>query len=133
MNKMKKTIAGIAALAALALGGAVFAQAQGGSQPQVQSSQAAGESANGPDGDTIQSGDQTTPDQPGAAGGSQQSTDGADQGAADAPDQGATDASDQGATDSPDQTGSESADQSDGPGGHADPAGNVDNQFEGQQ
>jgi len=118
MNKMKKTIAGIAALAALALGGAVFAQAQGGSQPQVQSSQAAGESASGPDGDTIQSGDQTTPDQPGAAGGSQQqSTDGADQGAADATD----------------QSGSESGDQSDGPGGHADPAGNVDNQFEGQQ
>ena len=126
MTKMKKTIAGIAALAALALGGAVFAQAQGGSQPQVQASQGTGESVNGPDGDTIQSGDQTTPDQPGAASGNEQQS-------ADGPDQGAADASDQGGTDAPDQTGSESGSQSDGPGGHADPAGNVDNQFEGQQ
>jgi hypothetical protein len=121
MTKLKKTIAAIAALGSLALGGAVLAQAQSGSAPQVQSAPAKVKSApakaeptGGPDTDTVQSGDQTTPDQPGAASGSeQQSSEGPDQPGS--------------------ESGGESADQSDGPGGHADPAGNVDNQFEGQQ
>jgi hypothetical protein len=52
-NRLKKVLAGVAALAALALGGAVFANAQSGSSEPV-----------GPDTDNIQQGDQSAPDGP---------------------------------------------------------------------
>jgi len=57
----------------------------------------------GPDTDAVQQGDQTTPDQPGAA---EHEKAGAEQ---------------------------ERTTEADGPGGHADPAGNVDHQFEGEE
>jgi hypothetical protein len=58
------------------------------------------------DGDNIQEGDQTTPDTGTAAAES--------------------------STETP-ETGTETEGASDGPGGHADPAGNVDHQFEGTE
>ena len=139
MTKMKKTIAGIAALGSLALGAAVFAQAQSGSAPQVQSAPAKAEPTGGPDTDNIQSGDQTTPDQGQSASAQSESTGGPDtdtvqSGDQTTPDQpGAASGNEQQSSEGPDQAGAESPDQSDGPGGNADPAGNVDNQFEGQQ
>ncbi|MGH3522603.1 MAG: hypothetical protein ACRDU4_07180, partial [Mycobacterium sp.] len=66
-KRIKKVIATVAALGALALGGAVFAQAQSGQIANVPSVQGASESTTAPDTDNIQSGDQTTPDQPGTA------------------------------------------------------------------
>jgi hypothetical protein len=58
------------------------------------------------DGDNVQSGDQTTPDT-------------------------GTEAPEAAGTEAP-ETGTETG-PSDGPGGHADPAGNVDHQFEGTE
>ena len=58
-----------------------------------------------PDTDHVQQGDQTTPD--GAAGAS--------------------------STETADEAAGESSGQSDGPGGHEDPAGNVDHQFKGNE
>lgn len=120
-KRIKKTIATVAALGSLALGGAVFAQAQSGSGPQpvahvqAPSGQSSGEASNAPDRDNVRSGDQTTPDPAGASGGEQSST-------AEAPD-------------GLEQSGAESAPNNDGPGGHADePANpNADYQFQGQQ
>jgi hypothetical protein len=111
-KRIKKTIAAVAALGALALGGAVFAQAQSGQSANAPSVQSASESVTAPDTDNIQSGDQTTPDQPGAASGSeQQSAEGSE------------------------QPGAESAPESDGPGGHADEPGNpnANYEFQGEQ
>jgi hypothetical protein len=59
-KRIRNVILGLAALTALALGGAVFAQAQ--SSPS-----SAPERATAPDRDNIQSGDQTTPDAQAAA------------------------------------------------------------------
>ena len=115
-KRIKKTIAAVAALGALALGGAVFAQAQSGQSTAAPSVQSASESATAPDNDSIQSGDQTTPDQPGTAGVS------------------ASSASEQQLSES-EQPGVESASDNDGPGGHADEPGNAgaNNEFQGQQ
>jgi hypothetical protein len=98
-KRIQKVVVGVAALAALALGGSVIAQA--GTPPAkapVQSSAPTTEDTTGPDTDNVQSGDQTTPDsksesksaaEPAESAGSE----------------------------------SESAPDSDGPGGHADEAG----------
>ena len=69
--------------------------------PRIASSQSEDPSA--PDTDNIQEGDQTTPDAAATAS----------------------------ASESGSEQDTESATESDGPGGHADPAGNVDHQFEG--
>jgi hypothetical protein len=114
-KRIQKLVAAVAALAALGLGGAVFAQAQSSTTPHAHhhAVRAAGlATAGATDGDTVQSGDQSTPDQPGAAG-------------------------EQTGAESPEQpgAGSESAAGSDGPGGHADEPGNpnADHQFQGTE
>jgi hypothetical protein len=112
-QRFRRWVAGAAGVAALALGGAVFAQAQSGS-----------ERAGGPDPDNVQQGDQTTPDAPavkavhkaravrharvhaaGSESGSEQS--------------------------------GESASGNDGPGGHADETGNgnanTNHEFQGNE
>jgi hypothetical protein len=107
-KRIQKLALAVAALAALALGGAVFAQAQSPSP-------AAPHHANVVDRDNVQSGDQTTPDRPGA------------------------NAAEQGGSESTQSSEStqrpESANNSDGPGGHADEPGNAtaDHQFQGNE
>lgn len=153
-RRIQKLVLTVAALAALALGGAVFAQAQ--TTPA-----AAPEHTSSVDGDNVQSGDQTTPDTPKAAttrhavhkalrvsnrtkaadpagGGAGQS--GAGQsGAGQSGDQSTPDtgsASETPGAESPETgSGSESATPNDGPGGHADAPGtaNADHQFQGNE
>jgi cytoskeletal protein RodZ len=115
-KRIKKTIAAVAALGALALGGAVFAQAQSGQGTAAPPVQSASESVTSPDTDSIQSGDQTTPDQPGTASAS------------------ASSASEPQSSES-EQPGVESPSSNDGPGGHADEPGNANAnyEFQGQQ
>ena len=134
--------AAVAALAALALGGAVIAQAQG-------SYSAAPERVSAPDRDNVQSGDQTTPDSAkrtaanarhrhtraasttavgSMAGGNVQS------GSQTTPDSGSQ-AETSGAENPESGSGSESAPSNDGSGGHADEPGlaRADHQFEGNE
>jgi hypothetical protein len=89
-----------AALAALALGGSAIATA---AQGTAGAKKQAVERTTGPDSDSIQSGDQTTPDTTSAAKASSVS-----------PSEAATETS---------AENSESSAPSDGPGGHEDPAG----------
>ncbi len=102
----------LAALSALALGGSAIAIS---SAKQVHRHHAkvhrhAVEKATGTDKDNVQSGDQTTPDTGTAASSAESS-----------------------AENSPESS-SETGTPSDGPGGHADPAGSsVDHQFSGQE
>jgi hypothetical protein len=107
-KRIQKLAMAVAALAALALGGAVFAQAQ--SSPS-----AAPERTSAPDRDNVQSGNQTTPDAPTAKGARH-----VRHHAAESPETGAE---------------SESAPANDGPGGHADEPGNAnaDHQFQGNE
>lgn len=143
-KRIRQLFVAMASLMALALGGAVFAQAQTPASPAP-----ASEHASGPDRDNVQSGDQTTPDTPKAAtgahvrhqvtrvslttndpagGGSGQS------GSQTTPDTGQ--ASETTGADTPETgSGSESAAANDGPGGHADAPGNanVDHQFQGNE
>src|SRR5947209_7864857 len=142
-KRIQKLAAAVAALAALALGGAVVAQAQ-----SAQS--AAPERVSAPDRDRVQSGDQTTPDRTAkvkavharnrhvrvsntttggpAGGGTGQSGDQS------APDSGSSSET-PGAENPESGAGSESAPSSDGPGGHADEPGNAnaDHQFQGNE
>jgi hypothetical protein len=113
-KRMQKLLVALAACAALATGGAVFAQAQ--SSPPSGS-----ENPSAVDRDNIRSGDQTTPDQPGAA---------ATSAVAQNEPPGSTE---QPGTESSEQPGTETAPGSDGPGGHADEPGNAgaDHQFDG--
>ena len=135
MTKRIRNLAlAISALAALALGGAVFAQAH-------TSPTAAPERTNMPDRDNVQSGDQTTPDTPVHARHHTRSrtADPAGGGTGQSGDQSTPDTSS--ATETPEAenpetgAGSESASANDGPGGHADPLGNAnaDNQFQGNE
>lgn len=136
-KRIQKLLMGVAALAALALGGSAFASAQSQTAPPATP---AAESTTGPDTDNVQSGDQTTPDKPATASKSTaaETTKGADtdagqsgeQAGADTPDKaGATDPAD-----APEAPGSEteSADGSDGPGGHADEPANTNADHEAQ-
>ena len=141
-KRIRNLIVAVAALAALALGGAVFAQAQ-------PSSSAAPERTSAPDRDNVQSGDQATPDTAATAagharrpaplgvtsmpagpsgGGTGQSGDQS------APETGS--ASETPAAENPETgAGSESAPANDLPGGHADPPGSAsaDHQVEGNE
>ena len=141
-KRIRRLVVAVSALAALALGGAVFAQAQ-------TSPSAAPERATMPDRDNVQSGDQTTPDtaataagharhraaewpaprpgtQPAAAPGRAVIRARRDTGSASAT---------PGAENPETGAGSESAAGNDGPGGHADPPGNAsaDHQFQGNE
>jgi hypothetical protein len=142
-KRIQKLVMAVAALAALALGGAVFAQAQ------TSSPSAAHEQTTAPDRDNVQSGDQTTPDTTSraarghsrhharraaststdpAGGGSGQS------GSQSTPDNGSSTET-PGAENPETGAGSESAPGNDGPGGHADEPGNAsaDHQFQGNE
>jgi hypothetical protein len=150
-KRIHRLLVAVAALVAVALGGAVFAQAQS-------SRSAAHETASLPDPDQVQSGDQTTPDTAKvtatgsgrhhsvgltnsagsntAGGGSGQTGGGGadqsgDQNTADSRSAGET----PGAENPETGTGSESAPTNDGPGGHADEPGkaNADHQFQGNE
>lgn len=141
-KRIRQLVVALAALAALALGGAVLAQAQ-------TSPSAAPERTTMPDRDTVQSGDQTTPDTASTATGrarhhtvqvaSSTTADPAGGGTAQSGDQSAPDtgsASETPGAESPEtRAGSESASANDGPGGHADPPGNAnaDHQFQGNE
>jgi hypothetical protein len=137
-KRMQKLVVAVAALGALALGGAAFASAQ--SSPST-----APERTSAPDRDNIQSGDQTTPDRPAVKARHNRhhavlvvgSTTGqTDPGNVQSGDQTTPDApgtpSEQPGAENP---GSESAPGSDGPGGHADEPGNAnaDHQFQGNE
>jgi hypothetical protein len=151
-KRIQKLLVAVGALAALSLGGAVFAQAQ--SAPP-----AAPETTSAPDTDTVQSGDQTTPDTAKAAaapharyhavlapssttagpsaGGSDQSGDQTtpDQPGSGTEKTGAEKPESTGAEKPESGAGSESATPNDGPGGYADPPGNstADHQFQGNE
>ncbi len=146
-RRIQRLAAGLAAFAAVALGGAVFAQAQ--SSPA-----GAPERTSAPDRDHVQSGDQTTADTPASAAAvgnashlagrasliaaATSTGDNVQSGDQSAPDPtGATGATgEQTAAENPEQSaGSESAPASDGPGGHADEPGNpnADHQFQGNE
>lgn len=141
-KRIQKLVVAVAALAALALGGAVFAQAQ--SSPS-----AAPERTSVPDRDNIQSGDQTTPDNSGTAARSHarnharvtssSTVDPAGGGTGQSGDQSTPDtgsASETPGAENPETVGgSESAPANDGPGGHADEPGNAnaDHQFQGNE
>jgi hypothetical protein len=104
--KMKRiAIAGVAVLALASLGGAALAKtpAQRQNAPATSS-----ETTTGADTDNIQEGDQTGPDN-------------------------GAEATSEAGGETTTETGGESATQSDGLGGHEDPAGNVEHQFQGQE
>ena len=136
---------GAAALLATAVSTGAASAATGTSSPVIHKVA----SATAQDTDNLQQGDQTTPDVPGA-------TEKADP--TDAPDAGAAKLAtyrnvvSKAATEKPgtevadgnekprtevadgnEKPGTETADGNDGPGGHADPAGAVDHQFEGNE
>lgn len=117
-TKITKLVAGLAVVSALAVGGASFASA-GSKAPPVKAPAAA------VDGDTLQQGDQTSPDTGTPA---EQSSESA------ASEQAGESTSESASSEQPGESSSEVA-ANDGPGGHADePANaNADYQFEGQQ
>ena len=126
-RRIRKTTIAVAALAALALGGAAFAQAQ--SAPG-----AAHERVSKTDRDNVQSGDQKTPDK-GHASSADPAAEGTEQiGDQSTPDTGS--ASESPGAGSP-ETGAatETAPANDGPGGHADEPANAsaDHQFQGNE
>jgi hypothetical protein len=111
-NRAKKFGGAAAALVALALGGSAIASAtqhaRSASKPAAARSLAP-EPTGASDGDSVQVGDQTSPDTAGTASAHSAST---------APETG---------------TETESSAASDGPGGHEDPEGDVEHQSEGQE
>jgi hypothetical protein len=137
----KKVLVGVGALAALAFGGATLAQA--GQQPVKPTV----EPASAPDRDTVQSGDQTTPDTPAApAAKASKAPSTAKSAAAEAPGTETPDGSSGSADPGGSAAGSETPDtggetpgsetpNNDGPGGHADEPGNAnaDHQASGQE
>jgi hypothetical protein len=131
-KRIQKVSAAVLALGALGLGGSALAQGASTTEP-----------VGGPDRDSIQAGDQTTPDTAAAAASATKASapkasTGSSGAAAEQP--GAESATEQpgaeSATEQPGAEGSsETAADSDGPGGHADEPGNAaaDNQFQGAQ
>jgi hypothetical protein len=119
-KRIRTAVIGIGAASVLAIGGAGFAQAQSGPEP-----------VGGPDRDSIQSGDQTTPDTAAKTGKVSLAAASTSPTAPEAPgaEQPAS-AETPGAAEAP---GAESAPNSDGPGGHADEPGNpsADHQAQG--
>jgi hypothetical protein len=125
-KRLQRLLVAVAALAAMALGGAVLAQAQ-------TSPTAAHERTSVPDRDNVQSGDQTTPDTaPKAATVRHAATIHAHQRAGRVVARGTETP---GAETSETGAGSESAPGNDGPGGHADEPGNAnaDHQYQGNE
>ncbi len=125
LKRIKLGIGAAAGVAALALGGAALAGATQ-SAPIKAPVPAAAQEVKAPDTDNVQSGDQTTPDSPATAARAHSSS--TSPAGNEAP----------GNENAPEATGkaaeapsNENA-PSDGPGGHADPPGNVDNQQQGQ-
>jgi len=120
-TKITKLIAGLTAVTALAVGGASLASAASNTKP-----------ANPPvvavDGDTLQQGDQSTPDTSSAAESSTEST-------AESTAESSTESTAEPA--SSEQAGESSSEMAanDGPAGHADEPGNAsaDYQFQGEQ
>jgi hypothetical protein len=98
-------IAGVAVLAMASLGGAALAKTptQRPNAPATSS-----EATTGADTDNIQEGDQAGPDT-------------------------GAEATSEAGGETTTETGNESATEPDGPGGHEDPSGNVDHQFQGQE
>jgi hypothetical protein len=144
-KRIQKMFVPLAAVTALAVGGAAIASAathSATSNAPVKQSAAAAEPVGGPDTDNIQSGDQTTPDtavvkatkaaSTTEAPGTEQSPASEKAGTAEAPGTEQSPASEAGSAEAP---GSETAANSDGPGGHADEPGNpnADHQFQGQE
>ena len=155
-RRMKQALLAVAALGALALGGSAMAQAG------TTTVKPALEPTSGPDRDKIQSGDQTTPDQPAAAKASKatknvSTTTKAKSAASEAPGVETAPNSDGPSGPAQETTGTSSApaespaasetpgagetpssetpSANDGPGGHADEPGNpnADHQFNGQE
>ena len=123
-KRLKTTMGAAAALAALALGGSAIASAtqstkgNGTKHAVKQAVTKSPETTGGPDTDSVQSGDQSSPDTASAKASS-------------------ASPSETPGTESSSETSSESSSEgssaSDGPGGHEDAAGNVDYQSEGQE
>ena len=119
-KRFQKLLLSVAAIAAFALGGAVFAQAQSSSSTSTRPAAAhqagtpssAAENPNAKDTDNVQSGDQTTPDVPRTRGVA------AHKAAATGTEPQSSEQEQAGAE-------TESAPNSDGPGGHADEPGNA--------
>jgi len=120
MLKRFKTIgAATAALAALALGGSAIASAtQSTASATKHHAATKAEKTTGPDTDAVQSGDQTSPDPKGAKSSSASA---------------AEPVFSETAPETSSETSSESSTPSDGPGGHEDPAGDVENQSEAEE
>jgi hypothetical protein len=141
---MKQVLLGVAALAALGLGGSALAQ--GGTttvKPAV-------EPISAPDRDTVQTGDQTTPDAPAKSSSAPtaakaKSANSEAPGVETAPNSdgpngtanepAGTGSSTAETPDTPGETAGSEAPNNDGPGGHADEPGNpsADHQFNGQE
>ena len=117
---MQTKIKAAAATAAVLLGGFAVIGAANASGAPSQAKPATTSTVTTADPDTLQQGDQTTPDKPG----------GADKETGNA---GGTESTNESGTENANETASESGAANDGPGGHADGPGNVDHQFEGQE
>jgi threonine dehydrogenase-like Zn-dependent dehydrogenase len=118
-RRIQKGAAAVLALGAIGLGGSAIANAASATEP-----------VGGPDNDTIQSGDQTTPDVGTKAATASKSSAAAS--SSSSSEQPGVESS----TEAPgNESSSETAPGNDGPGGHADEPGNpqADNQFQGQQ
>jgi hypothetical protein len=122
-KRIQRLVLSVSALAALALGGSVIAQAQSSSATKA-------EPVATRDTDTVQSGDQTTPDRPAAA-----STTRAVHRTHATHVVRTAASSEQPGSESSEAPGAESPAANDGPGGHADPPGNstADHQFQGNE
>jgi hypothetical protein len=130
-KRIQKLVIAVAALTALALGGAVFAQAQ------TTSPLAKPEPVSKPDKDKVQSGDQTTPDNVKHSG-RVAATDPAGGGNGQSGDQSTPDTgsgSETPGVESPETGAGSESGPSDGAGGYADPPGNAtaDHQFQGNE
>jgi hypothetical protein len=131
-SKITQGVAAFAALGALALGGSAVAGAvqNNATAPVVkQAPSKAQENTSGPDTDSIQSGDQTTPDKAKEAPGTEQSAASERSSSNEAPGTEQSPASESGSESSSEVAGN------DGPGGHADEPGNAnaDHQAQGQE
>jgi hypothetical protein len=127
-KRLKTTSVAAAALAALALGGSAIAvsatrHTPSSSKKRPISTSVAAEKTSATDTDNVQSGDQTSPDTHSAKASSASTSE--------TPDTGSATENSSGVPDTGSAT--ENSSESDGPGGHEDPAGNVDHQSEGQE
>jgi hypothetical protein len=131
IKRIQRWFVPVAAVAAVVVGGGAIASAQQPAKAPAPITKAAAtsEPVGGPDTDTIQSGDQTTPDTVAASATTHRSV----AATAEAPGTEQPAASEQPGAE--EQPGSETAANDDGPGGHADEPGNAsaDHQFQGAE